>query len=139
MPLGFNPMDERVCHARSLIKTIPGANFFDDEGREASWSAPAERERRRRIERAEIIRTGGDFCAFQKRCRAALVTAVQNGGAVGRAHHSVRAVVVDQKLLVAGGGGQGTARPTNLRRTGDGGEGSLVAPTCLAEVGRRRK
>ena len=33
--------------------------------------------------RAGVIRTGGDLRAFRKRCRAALATAVQNGGAAG--------------------------------------------------------
>jgi hypothetical protein len=31
----------------------------------------------------------------------------------GRARHSVRAVVVNQKALVGNSDGQGTARPTN--------------------------
>jgi len=35
--------------------------------------------------------------------------------------------------------GRDARRYGAMRRGGDGGEGSLVAPTCLAEVGRRRK
>jgi hypothetical protein len=36
MAVGFNPMNERVCHARSLMKKIFSANCFGKDG--ARWT-----------------------------------------------------------------------------------------------------
>ena len=48
-----------------------------EQKRAASWSAPAERERRRRFRANENTACGGRFPRVRKRCRAALATAVQ--------------------------------------------------------------